>query len=242
MIATPGLRWILTVLFAVIVAYSLYRATRPGDTLWARLIQVLHALMGAAMLAMVWPWGMKVPALAECIAFGLATAWFLLLAVLPGPTLRTSVGGGHPRLHNALHATMMGAMAWMALVMPSAMAPPHGSGGSGGSGSDMADMPGMAMGGSGSGMSMSLHGTPRTVAGVLCAFFVLTALWWLARSFDTARQVDATAATALPEHADSSANGVANVGANDGAYHCAYEAGCHGGMALGMAIMLLNMT
>ncbi len=223
MIPTPGLRWILTVLFSVIALFSLYRVSRPGTSSWTRLIHVLHALMGVAMLVMVWPWGMNVPAVPEAVVFGLATAWFLLLTALPAGASPVAPDGGHPRLHNALHATMTGAMTWMILAMPTG-ASAHGSAGSAGG---MPGMPGMATGGSAGAMSMSLHGTPRTVAGLLCAFFVLTGLWWLARSFDTARGADPNAL----RQDDGS-------GVDDRAY----DAGCHGGMALGMAIMLLMMT
>jgi hypothetical protein len=219
MIAAHGLRLILTVLFAVVAAFSLYRAIRPGPADHApadRLSHALHAAMGLAMLAMTWPWGMRLPAAPQVLLFTLATLWFLLIALLPTGKLT----GGHPRLHSILHAVMMGAMAWMIAAMANAM-PPARPGGSGG------DMPGMVMGPSGSTSTMSLHGTASTVAGILSAVFLVTALWWLTRAFNTARL------------ADPSAEGRADGRA---AEQRAYNAGCHGGMALGMAVMLLMMT
>lgn len=224
MIAATGLRWILTTLFTVTTAFSLYRAIRPGpapaeSTLPARLNLALHAVMGAAMLAMLWPWGTTLPVVPQVVLFALAAAWFLLAAVLPTGTLRVSVGGGHPRLHSTLHAVMMGATAWMLAVM----SPPHMPTGRSGDG-----MPGMTTGDSGSTMSVSLHGAPHTVAGLLSAFFVLTALWWLTRTFDTARRTGLTAPSDEPYGFAGS--------------RMALDAGCHGGMALGMAVMLLMMT
>jgi hypothetical protein len=226
MIAAHGLRWILTILFAVITAYGLYRAIRPGSAGRApadRLSHVLHAVMGLAMLAMAWPWGMRLPATPQVALFTLAALWFLLTAVLPQGKPTYARTGGHPRLHGILHSVIMGAMAWMVAAMSNAMAPAH----SGGSGGDMAGMPGMTMTASGGTATMSLHGAPRTVAGILTLFFLLTALWWLTRAFDTARLADPSLSGAVDDHA---------------AEHRAYDAGCHGGMALGMAVMLLMMT
>jgi hypothetical protein len=218
MIAAHGLRWILTVLFTVITVFSLHRAVRPGPADRApadRATHILHAVMGLAMLAMAWPWGVRLPAPPQVVLFTLAALWFALTTAIP------RLGGRHPRGHSVLHAVMMGAMAWMIAAMANAMAPAGG----GASGGDTTSMPGMAMGGSGGTSAMSLHGAAGTAAGVLSAVFLLTALWWLARAFGTARHATAAGPSAART-----------------AEQLAYDAGCHGGMALGMAVMLLLMA
>jgi hypothetical protein len=229
-IAATGLRWILTVLFVLVAGYALLRAVRAA--VWEdRVTHLLHAVMGVAMALMAWPWGARQPAAPQAVFFGLAAAWFVALAALPGPAAwRSAAHGGtvSRRWGHALpHAVMMGAMAWMLEAMPPmshTRSPGSGTG-------SMDDMPGMSMGGSSGGMSMELHGASRTVAVVLLVLFVVLGLWWLARAFDAGR---------LPV-----TPGVTPAGAavNDGAtVHRALDAGCHGAMSLGMAVMLLVMV
>ena len=227
MIAQTGLRWTLTALFAVVTAFGLYQTARPVATgprgvPAARLTHLLHAVMGAAMLAMAWPWGTRLPVLPQAVLFGAAAVWFLLVAVVPGSALRNAISGGHARIHSVLHAAMMGTMAWMVAAMSASMTTArHAPGGVG-----TASMPGMAMPGGGPGTAMGLHGGSRVAAGVLAGCFTLIALWWLARAFDAARGVSAGGGEAAPAPSD----------------RAAYDAGCHGVMALGMAVMLLVMV
>ncbi|WP_269855523.1 DUF5134 domain-containing protein [Streptomyces sp. RPT161] len=233
MIAAHGLRWTLTLLFAAVTAYSAARTLRPGrahggSTVAERVTHSVHALMGLAMIAMVWPWGMRLPTTPQVVVFSLASAWFVASALLHGRWVWGSDGDGHPRLHGVPHAVMMGAMAWMLAVMPGATHRSHGSGGSSGS---MADMPGMDMPGSGgNAMPMSLHGVARPIAVALLVVFVVMALWWLSRAFDTASAPESAAAApgAVPDGAQVP--------------RAALDAGCHGAMALGMAVMLLVMA
>ncbi|MBY8886117.1 DUF5134 domain-containing protein [Streptomyces sp. PTM05] len=230
MIAATGLRWILTLVFALVTAFSVSRAVRPGaghggSANSQRVTHTLHALMGLAMIAMVWPWGTRLPVAPQVALFSLAAVWFVASVALNDRRMWAHDGGGHPRLHGFLHAVMMGAMAWMVAVMPDAMKGGHPSAG-GGTGS-MADMPGMAMSGSGGGMTMSLRGAEHTVCVALLAVFVAMTLWWLSRAFDTAR---------------ATAPGTRSPAADPGALATALDSGCHGAMALGMAVMLLAMT
>jgi len=135
MIDSVSLQWLCTVAFAAIGAYYVARLLRaPGSE---RVSNAAHLAMCAAMILMVWPWGMDVPALPQQVVFGLATVWFLVLAVRATPA-------GHLgwRVAHGQHAILMAAMVWMLATMPASMA---------GHGSSM-NMPGMNMPMSGSGM------------------------------------------------------------------------------------------
>ncbi|MEU6173624.1 DUF5134 domain-containing protein [Streptantibioticus parmotrematis] len=225
-----GLRWILTLVFALVTAFSVTRAVRPGaghggSVSAQRVTHALHAVMGLAMIAMAWPWGMRLPVAPQVALFSLAAVWFVASVALDGRGMWTHDGDGHPRLHGLLHAVMMGAMAWMVAVMPDAMKGGHSSTADGAS--PMADMPGMTMSGSGGGMTMGLRGAEHTICVALLAVFVAMTLWWLSRAFDTAR---------------ATAPGTRSPAADPGALATALDSGCHGSMALGMAVMLLAMT
>ncbi|MFJ9351059.1 DUF5134 domain-containing protein [Streptomyces sp. NPDC101237] len=213
MIAASGLRWILTLVFALTAAHGILRGARPGLGLPERVDHALHAVMGLFMIAMVWPWGMDVPALPQVVVFTAGAVWFVSSAPF------RAEGGFPPRkLPDTLfHAVMMVAMAWMVAVMdPSGMTAGQGGGGAGHS-----SMAGMDMSG-GSGLStMSLAGAGRKLAAGLLALVLLAfALRWLARAFDAARAMPAGG----PEP-------VVGVRAD------AVSPACHGAMALGMAVM-----
>ncbi|MFJ3895390.1 DUF5134 domain-containing protein [Streptomyces sp. NPDC090083] len=213
MIAASGLRWIFTLVFALTAAHGSLRGVRPGAVLPDRVDHALHAVMGLSMIAMVWPWGMDVPALPQVLVFTAGAVWFVVSVPFRAD------GGFRPRklLGTLLHAVMMAAMAWMVAVMDSGgMAAGHG----GGSGHSMA---GMDMSG-GSGLSaMSLVGTGRkATAGVLALVLLAFALSWLARAFDAARIEPAGAPGEAPTvQAD------------------ALSPACHAAMALGMAVMFV---
>ncbi|MDJ0345744.1 DUF5134 domain-containing protein [Streptomyces sp. H10-C2] len=131
----------------------------------------LHALMGAAMSAMVWPWGVSVPVWLQAAVFGPATIWFLAraadqrLRVSPRPIGLTALR----RLH---HALMAAAMLWMttALSMPGTMPIPESMSRS------------MSMSGS---MAMAMPESPRSptvvavVSVLLGGYFVLVGLAWV---------------------------------------------------------------
>ncbi|PWI42662.1 DUF5134 domain-containing protein [Streptomyces sp. ICBB 8177] len=234
MIAATGLRWTLTLAFALVTTFSVTRAVRPGaghggSANSQRVTHALHALMGLAMIAMAWPWGRRLPVAPQVALFSLAAVWFVASVALNDRRMWAHDGDGHPRLHGFLHAVMMGAMAWMVAVMPDAMKGGRPSAG-GGTGS-MADMPGMAMSGSGGGMTMSLRGAEHTVCVALLAVFVAMTLWWLSRTFDTARATppDSRSPTSGPQASRTTLDS-------------AWDSGCHATMALGMAVMLLAMV
>ncbi|MWA05858.1 DUF5134 domain-containing protein [Actinomadura sp. LD22] len=219
MIAATGLRWVLTILFAVLALYGTWRAiTGHGGRhagqgeVTGRVAHALHAAMAVAMGAMVWPRGMDLPARPQVVFFTVAALWFVAVAVV--------IPGGVPRvraLPAALpHVLVMGAMAWMVHAMTGAMS---GHGGSGG----MGDMAGMDMSG-GSGLSsMSVHGGARAAAAVLAVLMLAFTLRWLARAFDIARADGAAAEGPAGEQAGDEG---------------AWDLGCHGAMAFGMAVML----
>ncbi|MER7547240.1 DUF5134 domain-containing protein [Spirillospora sp. NPDC127506] len=225
MIQATGLRWILTVLFVLLAAYSVWRAVSGSDGRTvgrggaaARVAHVLHAVMAAAMAAMVWSWGMDLPAWPQVVFFTLAALWFVGIAL--------AFPGGAPRSRALLiafpHALVMGAMAWMVHAMAAAMSGHHGMGDAMGHGSGahthhVTDTSAIA--------SMTLQGGSRAAAGVLAAIMLALTLWWLARAFGPAR-----ADAGMP------CGGTADpvVRRRD----CAVlDLGCHGAMALGMAVM-----
>ncbi|MBI0294703.1 DUF5134 domain-containing protein [Streptomyces sp. PRKS01-29] len=217
MIAATGLRWVLTVLFLVPALSAVWRAVTPGRAgggpgASGRVAHLLHAVMALAMVAMVWPWGMDLPARPQIVLFTLGGVWFAGTALArPAPVSRThALSGALP------HVVMMGAMAWMAAAMVSS-ASMSGHGGSGG----MADMPGMDMSGDTGTAAMTLTGTgPRLTAGLLAGVLLLLALRWLARGFDTARLDGTTGPRGLSVPAERDA----------------FDLACHGAMALGMAV------
>ncbi|SFE05313.1 protein of unknown function [Actinacidiphila alni] len=216
MIASHGLRWILTVLFGILTAFGAARARRPGPPGSGRAADrpthLLHACMALAMTVMVWPWGAHVPAAPQAVFFGLAAVWFLVPLAL-GPVRSRHTGAPpHPPAHAVPHAVMMAGMAWMAAVMPTMDMPSHPTA-SGGPGPThaMQGMPRMP------GMAMHLDGAARQISAALIVLFAVMGLWWLARSLGTPRtRADAPIAASA-------------------------DAACHGAMALGMALMFLAM-
>jgi hypothetical protein len=152
MIDSVSLQWLCTVAFAAIGAYYLARLLRaPGSE---RVSSAAHLAMCAAMILMVWPWGMDVPALPQQVVFGLATAWFLLLAVRATPA-----GHLRSRVTHGQHAILMAAMVWMLATMPASMT---------GHASSM-NMPGMNM----SAMPSSGMPTYQTVITVAVGIYCL---------------------------------------------------------------------
>ncbi|MEU4236277.1 DUF5134 domain-containing protein [Actinoplanes sp. NPDC026619] len=68
---------------------------------------VLHLVMGLAMIVMIWPWGHAVPESVWITVFTLSAGWFLARAV----EVR--------RVVPLFFATAMGAMVWMSAAAPS---------------------------------------------------------------------------------------------------------------------------
>ncbi|MFK0295266.1 DUF5134 domain-containing protein [Streptomyces sp. NPDC090442] len=212
MIAASGLRWVLTALNALPVLYGLRSVVARDGALVDRIDHGLHVLMGVLMIAMVWPWGMGLPAGPQVGVFVAGALWF----GCAGPLRAQSADRGRALLAALPHVLMMGAMAWMVAVMGSS---PVSAGRGGGQAMD--DMPGMQMTGSAGATTMGLTGTgQRLTAAVLAVLLVVVALRWLARAFDLARS------------AREAASGSAT---RSGAK--AFGPACHAAMGLGMAAM-----
>jgi hypothetical protein len=118
-------RWILSAAFAVAAGY--YTALvagqwRPRPGWWSTLGVGLHALMGIAMIAMLW--NAAVPIMLYVTVFTGAMLWFVAEALFIA-----DLATGGPRVigHDAWYRAMMtGSMVWMAVVM-STMPPPASS-------------------------------------------------------------------------------------------------------------------
>jgi hypothetical protein len=119
MIGVEHLRWLLTVLFGAATAVHLARCLRPGGRPDAaaghRPAEALHAIMGAAMIVMIWPWGGAVPVAVWVVAFASSAGWFAARMV------RSARG----RNSDLFFATAMGAMVWMATSMPAPTSAEH---------------------------------------------------------------------------------------------------------------------
>ncbi|MZD04821.1 DUF5134 domain-containing protein [Streptomyces sp. SID5785] len=219
MINAPGLRWILTALFVAPAVYGVWSAAARGRRPAAeRVGHALHAVMGCAMAAMSWPWGMDVPAGPQVAVFSAGAVWFAATALSgsgPGTTRTGGLAGALP------HVVMMGAMAWMASVM-------GGSGMSAGAGGMAHDMPGMEMAATDATSAMTLsQAGDRWTAGLLALVLVALGLRWLARAFDRARDP---------------AGGPGPAGASALLGGAACEPACHAAMALGMGVMLVLLV
>ncbi|MPY54256.1 DUF5134 domain-containing protein [Streptomyces acidicola] len=79
-----------------------------------------------SVIAMVWPWGMEVPALPQIVVFAAGALWFVCSALWRadgGFRVRTLLG-------SLFRAVMMAAMVWMVAVMdPGGMTAGQRSGG-----------------------------------------------------------------------------------------------------------------
>jgi hypothetical protein len=174
-----------------------------------RIAAGLHVLMAYAMIAMPWSWGaLAAPPLAQIIVFGLATAYFVVLLLLPRPAGDVPSGGRLPRdrsphahgvrvdpLLAAYHAVMMAAMVAMAAMMLDM--PTSGAGHDAGSMNGMpgmSDMPGMSGGSAGDATGTSAaSGTDTLIAWTAIVLLALGAVWMLVRIIRTQRtDTDAT--------------------------------------------------
>ncbi|MEW2164907.1 DUF5134 domain-containing protein [Streptomyces sp. NPDC007084] len=212
MIAAGGLRWTLTLVFALTTAHGIRRAVTHRSTTADRVDHALHAVMGLAMIAMVWPWGMGRAVGPQVVVFVAGALWFACAAPFRGDR-RARLKG----LPGALaQSVLMGAMAWMVTLMDSG-GTAAGSGGGGG----MQGMPGMDMSGGAGAATMTLSDSgPKMAAGLLAVVTVVFALGWLTQAFDHARALPTTATGPTP-----------------GPGEAALASACHAAMALGMAAM-----
>ncbi|MEU6645350.1 DUF5134 domain-containing protein [Saccharomonospora sp. NPDC046836] len=176
MIESSLLRWILSALFFATTLWCARVLVLPSVRLTFRVDAMWHALMGAAMVAMIWPWGMTLPTTPQVVVFVAACGWFFARTVFrPGDH-------SMPRLAEAHHATMMAGMAWMVATMPSLMdSPAPGPGG----GHHHA----LASGTSTTALTDELAAPVALTAGHLALglVFVILSLPWLARALDLGR-------------------------------------------------------
>jgi hypothetical protein len=121
--------WLFTIAFTVTALWFLLGGVPgPGLSLAHRLTAGAHGLMGAAMIAMVWPWGPAMPAGLQVAVFAPATVLFL---GVPDP--HTVVHGrGVAVLCRVHHAAMAAAMLWMGVTAARSTSPSmahdHGAG------------------------------------------------------------------------------------------------------------------
>lgn len=186
MIQDLVLRWIVTALFVLSAAESLY-AIATGRRVWTHIIgHLLHFVMAVAMVVMAWPWGAGLPTAGPMMFFLLATLWFAIV---------TLTQSGHRGI-NAYHAAMMLAMAWMYAVMSGGLLPTPAGGAGGGApaghhGSSSSNMPGMDMPDM---PAADQSAAPPFITGLngLCVIgFTIAAGWWLYRCF-VARKAEPT--------------------------------------------------
>ncbi|MFB6849669.1 DUF5134 domain-containing protein [Streptomyces sp. NPDC056373] len=224
-VAASGLRWILSLMFAVPILYGVWRLVSPGTGIAGRVDHALHAAMGVLMIAMAWPWGMELPALPQVVLFSAGGLWFLVAA----PFRAGDRSRGGAVLHALPHLVMMGAMAWMVAAMDAdgAMSGHTEAGG-------MRDMPGMDMSG-GSGVSaMSLTGAgPRATAVLLALVLGGLGLAWLTRALDRAKGRHGSGRQEQPD------DGTVLVAVGPGGV---LSPACHAAMALGMAVMFVLLV
>jgi hypothetical protein len=159
-----SISWVLTIAFVSSCGWFLYQGARSSAGVTDRISLLAHAVMCVAMVAMVWPWGTRLPPSAQFAALGSSALWFLLLAVR---ARRTTLA-----VANAHHTLMAFVMIWM--VVAALPAPSHPQAGNTAI-SGMSEMPGMSdMPG------MSEMPGPSTAALVFGVYFLVAALVGLA--------------------------------------------------------------
>jgi hypothetical protein len=168
---------ILTVLFAVTGAYSLWRwgdavSTRASRADAEAVVDLNHVLMSAAMVIMVWWPSGTVGVLIQIAAFGV----FAVIMVL-----HPTAGDRRHRWSSAAHVIMNAAMIWMLAVMPLLM--PHAAGGQHHSGGHHSDSAGSA--------ATSATAIPvwaEVISWLAVGLVVSTAVWWTVRAIRTSSE------------------------------------------------------
>jgi hypothetical protein len=173
MISNPVIAVLLSIVFVVTGAYSIYGIV-TSHTSRDRISYGTHALMSAAMFCMIWSWGQELLLLPQIVFFTAATIWFIVLAAAPAsPDGHLATGHHDGRRTLLYHAGMMAAM----VVMAFAMIGMNSGMTSSASSMDMGSMPGMDMSGSGGGMVSPLW--VSTVSLVLAIAFGVAAIFFV---------------------------------------------------------------
>ncbi|MFD6444616.1 DUF5134 domain-containing protein [Promicromonospora sp. NPDC060204] len=94
MTSDPAVQWAATALFGVLSAWSLRRLATARRPL-ATASHLFHLGMALAMVAMVWPWWVRLPTLPQVAFFAVGAAWFAAAAGWSGlDAVSRRVGGG----------------------------------------------------------------------------------------------------------------------------------------------------
>jgi len=113
-------RWTLTIVFAAtgmwfLIGHARLAGSAPTAAV-GRISDIVHASASAVMIAMIWPWGARLPAWPQALAFLLAACWFL--APLVGARLRSTRQPQGLRWSSQMHHTAMAlALTWMSVRM-----------------------------------------------------------------------------------------------------------------------------
>ncbi|UEA57918.1 DUF5134 domain-containing protein [Gordonia otitidis] len=218
MIDNLALRWVVTVLFAIAAALTVYAMVRQRLHWPAYVGHVLHLIMALAMIVMAWPFSMSWPTTGPMIFFIVAAVWFLATLAFPSSVLADAecgcgdvcTCGAHcgcvpatdsvfGRSVAVYHAAMMGAMAWMYAVMNGSLLPGSDSAMASGSVEYTSALGQLVLahdhGGSGGmdmpGMDMGHSTQPGYVTpinAILTIGFAVAAVVWLYRYFDRRRR------------------------------------------------------
>lgn len=245
MIADASLRWIITALFVFAAGYCGYRIMRVAH--WnARIDHGFHLVMCAAMVAMAWPWGLRVPLLPQAVFFTVAAVWFAITSARRTPS-SADAHDHHPHgpAMGGYHAFMMAAMVWMVAVMagwlPGAAAHEHSSDHSPG------DMTGMSAHAHTPDMDMSAHSHDAAMSGpgwisavsfALTVAFALAAIVWLYRLFVAERAAVPAPGQSTPAISPTVQGGSATLAVLPASRLQSAAAACEVAMATGMAIMM----
>lgn len=168
-----GVSVLVTVLFAIVAAWSIVRLVVAYS--WIdRVSNGLHVVMAVVMILMPWSAYAKLPAVAQIVFFSAAALWYVYLALFD-PHAQAGPGEGHHRGPALLwyHAGMMASMVWMAIAMTPLTT---------------SSMPGMSMSGmdmgSGHSGAMAMTGSAQWAVSLSWVFgilFGLAAIWFIFR-------------------------------------------------------------
>lgn len=178
---SPAIAVLLSVLFTLTGVAGVYRSIVAIDTI-DRISNIVHLVMSVAMLSMPWSWGLTIfPAAEQITVFSLAAACYLALLIIRPQAVAGPTAGHHSTpILLAYHATMMGSMIVMGVLMLDM-----------GGMSDTSGMSGMTHPAThSSDVSMHLSTWETAVSVILGAGFAVATLWFLldlARGLRTSR-------------------------------------------------------